>query len=208
MRRRIAIRGLVKSKRLVEQRLKAGVLPAQQTTLICWIEQLVGEVEAICARYHLSPDDLPTPSQRAYTYLKSLAEHGLPEDAQRSLPPPDPALVTSFRRVNRKYFDGRLAQPILAWSQRRTRREFGRYIPETDQLIISRTLAAPQIPDWVLDFVMYHELLHKHLGIRRCNGRSYSHTPEFRRAEQRYARYEPANRFLQELSARKSLRRK
>lgn len=205
--RKIAIRGLVKSRRLVEQRLKAGVLPAQEPILIRWIEQLVREVEEICARYNTRPDDLPAPSKNAYDYLKLLAVHGLPNNARRPVPPPDPVLAASFQRVNRKYFDGRLEQPILAWSQRRTRREFGRYLIETDQLIISRTLAAAKTPDWVLDFVMYHELLHKHFGVRRSNGRSYSHTPEFRRAERRYDRYEMANEYLKKLSAGKLPRR-
>jgi predicted metal-dependent hydrolase len=37
-----------------------------------------------------------------------------------------------------------------------------------------------------LDYVMYHELLHKKLKFRSESGRSYHHTPEFKELERRF----------------------
>jgi hypothetical protein len=109
-------------------------------------------------------------------------------------------LVEAFERINREYFGGSLAQPALAWSRGLTYREFGQYQPASDRVSISRSLAAPSVPGYVLDFVMYHELLHKKLGVKIVGKRHYAHTAEFHREEKRFPRYEEAKTCMNELS--------
>jgi hypothetical protein len=109
-------------------------------------------------------------------------------------------LVEAFERINRDCFAGSLPPPALTWSRGRTYREFGHYQPASDTVSISRSLDDPAVPGYVLDFVMYHELLHKKLGVKTAGGRSYAHTAEFRREEQRFPRYFEAKACLQELS--------
>ena len=46
---------------------------------------------------------------------------------------------------------------------------------------------------------MWHELLRKPISVKVVNGRRYAHTPEFRKEERGYKRYEDANVFLAEL---------
>jgi hypothetical protein len=65
--------------------------------------------------------------------------------------------------------------------------------------MISITLDGPQIPAYLLDFVMYHELLHKDLGFRESNGRRYAHTRNFREKERRFRFYSEAQDFLRQL---------
>ena len=66
---------------------------------------------------------------------------------------------------------GRLARPRLAWSATVARRLLGFYQPSADRLVISRALDAPGVPACAIELVMYHELLHKHLGVQLVNGR-------------------------------------
>ena len=66
-----------------------------------------------------------------------------------------------------------------------------------DRLIISQVFDSPKIPHWVLDYLMFHELLHKFLGIgRRDDGRRCMHGSEFREIEKQYAYFEEAQAFL------------
>ncbi|MBN1260895.1 MAG: M48 family metallopeptidase [Anaerolineae bacterium] len=103
-----------------------------------------------------------------------------------------------FERVNAAYFAGALARPRLTWNQILTHRKLGHYHPATDTLMISITLDAPGVPDYVIDYVMYHELLHKQLGVKLVNGRRRAHTADFRKAERAFPDYEKAEAFLRE----------
>ena len=108
-------------------------------------------------------------------------------------------LVDVFERVNAEYFEGRLDRPRLTWNKTITHRKLGHYQPAGDTVMISITLDGPQIPAYLLDFVMYHELLHKDLGFRESNGRRYAHTRNFREKERRFRFYSEAQDFLRQL---------
>jgi len=110
-----------------------------------------------------------------------------------------------FRRVNDHYFQGRLERPILTWNKTITHALFGHYVPATDTLMVSIALDARDVPSYVIDHVMHHELLHKKLGVRVVNGRRLAHTSEFRKQEQSFEQYQDAQEFLTKLS-RGSLR--
>lgn len=109
-------------------------------------------------------------------------------------------LAASFDRVNRSYFDGQLARPRLTWNRVFTGRKFGHFDPIRDTVMISCSLDHASVPEYVLDFVMYHELLHKHLGVDWRNGRAAVHTAEFREHERRFHRYGEAEVALKRLS--------
>ena len=106
-------------------------------------------------------------------------------------------LEAVFARVNRTYFDGELDRPrLLTWNARITRVKMGHYDFLRDAVMLSVTLDAPDVPDYVVDYVMYHELLHKKLGRQVVNGRHYAHTPAFREAERAFSHYGEAQAFL------------
>lgn len=104
-----------------------------------------------------------------------------------------------FERVNAAYFQGRLERPRLVWSRTLTGRLLGYYQHSTDRLMLSLTLDDARVPSSAIELVMYHELLHKHLGVQVVNGRHYAHTEAFRRAERQFREYAEAKAFLGQL---------
>lgn len=95
-----------------------------------------------------------------------------------------------FTRVNQDLFQGRLSWPRLSWSARESRRRLGFFDICADMVVISRTLDHPDVPAQVVEFIMYHELLHRVLPIERKNGRRQFHSPHFRSLEKNFPEYE------------------
>jgi hypothetical protein len=111
-------------------------------------------------------------------------------------------LEETFARVNATYFGRSMPKPKLSWNRTLTARKFGHYQPSRDMVMISVSLDDPEIPSYLLDFVLYHELLHKKHGAAIVNGRRQSHGPIFRADERRFAEYREAMQRLNELALR------
>jgi hypothetical protein len=47
---------------------------------------------------------------------------------------------------------------------------------------------------------MYHEMLHKKIGLKEVNGRRYAHTQAFRNAEKKFAAYQQAEDFIKKMN--------
>ena len=101
-----------------------------------------------------------------------------------------------FASLNSQYFDGALAKPRLGWSKRVWRTQLGCFDPALGQILINRQLDHPGVPECVVAYVLYHEMLHvKHpMKFERC--RRESHSLEFRKEERRFADYDRAMKFL------------
>ncbi|MEH1853429.1 MAG: M48 family peptidase [Nostoc sp.] len=104
-----------------------------------------------------------------------------------------------FDKVNREYFAASLAKPRLAWSRINTYRKFGHYESARDRVVMSLTLDDPKVPGFVVEFVLYHELLHKYHGIKWVQGKRMVHTKEFRVSESQFKSYKEASRWLEKL---------
>lgn len=110
-------------------------------------------------------------------------------------------LRESFARVNEHYFEGQMEAPRLAWGHGRATRKFGHYDFARDLLVLSAGLDRPGVPTRVVDFVMYHELLHKKHGLTLSEtGRLMGHTPAFRADEQLFEGWEEAELWLSRLA--------
>jgi len=110
-------------------------------------------------------------------------------------------LAVSFQRVVADYFGGSFPRPRLTWSRAFTGRKFGHYDSIRDTVMISCTLDRADVPEFVLDSVMHHELLHKKLGVRWHDGRMHAHPAEFRREERTFTQYAEADAILRRLAA-------
>ncbi len=111
-------------------------------------------------------------------------------------------LHKSFRRVNTEYFGGAMDKPVLTWSVKQAKRTLGRYDPERDVVVISRILDSPKISEEFLDFIMYHELLHKKHGIKLRGKRRQIHTPQFKEDEKKFRHYKKMKAFMEKLARR------
>ena len=103
-----------------------------------------------------------------------------------------------FARVNKAYFHNQLEKPQLSWSQKRSRRRLGSYSAQTDTVIITRSFDQLGIPDYVIDFIMYHELLHEKLGVKQANSGGHNHNKRFKDLERQFPYYEDANKWLKQ----------
>lgn len=106
-------------------------------------------------------------------------------------------LEALFHPINQEYFAGKMAKPRLTWNKTLTHRKLGHYEPLRDRVVMSRTLDSPDVPQIVVELVLYHELLHKHHGAKWLNGKRMVHTPEFRRCERQFQHYQQAQQWLE-----------
>jgi hypothetical protein len=101
-----------------------------------------------------------------------------------------------FARLNRRYFDDALPTPRLGWSSRVWRTQLGCFDPALEQIVINRQLDRSTVPEYVVAYVLYHEMLHLKHPIRFARCRRESHSPKFRKEEKRFADYQHAVKFL------------
>jgi hypothetical protein len=94
----------------------------------------------------------------------------------------NPALEQSFSRVNEKYFYGMLDKPNLRWGQENFSK-LGSYEYGANMVTISSIF---KDDEELLDYIMYHELLHKKHKFHTKEGRSYHHTKSFRDKEKEF----------------------
>ncbi len=104
-----------------------------------------------------------------------------------------------FSHLNRRYFHGKLHRPQLGWSSRHWRAQLGCFDPGLDQIVINTRLDNDQVPQFVVEYVMYHEMLHVRHPIRVAACGLQSHSAAFRAEERRYAHYNRARTFLERL---------
>ena len=105
-----------------------------------------------------------------------------------------------FARLNRQYFGARIEKPVITWSQRKTRRILGHHDRVYDTITISKTLDSPDVPEWFVEYILYHEMLHIKHPARLMNGRRYYHTGAFRIEERRFPYYREAQRWLERIA--------
>ncbi len=96
----------------------------------------------------------------------------------------DGDLLERARSLGRKHLGGRLPLRSASWSSRQQRR-WGSCTPDTGAIRLSTRLK--DCPDWVVDYVLVHELAH----LRVAN-----HSPEFWALVNRYPLAERARGFL------------
>lgn len=101
-------------------------------------------------------------------------------------------LNDSFDRINHRYFNGELPKPELSWSPKPSRRRLGYHDGHLNLIVISRWLDRKTVPEYILDYIMYHELLHMTVPAKVHNGRRQVHSREFKRLERRFERYHDA----------------
>lgn len=102
-----------------------------------------------------------------------------------------------FATVNAHYFGNALPKPMLTWSAKKTYRILGHHDATHNHITISQSLDSAETPRYIVEYVVFHEMLHIAHPTKTINGRRYFHTPEFRRDEQKFAKYDDAERWIE-----------
>jgi hypothetical protein len=101
-----------------------------------------------------------------------------------------------FEKVNLIYFAGKMTKPMLTWSARKTYRILGHHDPAHETIVISRSLDSRDVPKFVVEYVMFHEMLHVFHPTKNVNGRRMNHTREFRDHERKFIYYKEAEGWI------------
>lgn len=114
-----------------------------------------------------------------YTKFLKNVHIALPKESESSL------LLQKFTKVNEQYFDGLLEQPSLRWGTF-SRNKLGSYEYGSDTIVLSKYLE--HAPEEYLEYVLYHEMLHKKHKFTHTNGRSLHHGTAFKADEAKFPR--------------------
>lgn len=111
-----------------------------------------------------------------------------------------------YQEVNNEYFNGKLDLHITWFgkpAQRsRTRVTFGLYHDPLRLIKIHRMMDSPAFPDYVVSYVIYHEMLH-HVCPSYVDekGMNRVHSKEFKAKEKKYHHFSLAQRWIKEHQA-------
>jgi hypothetical protein len=106
-------------------------------------------------------------------------------------------LAPMFLRLNKEYFAGKLHRPRLGWSRRNWRAQLGCFDPGLDQIVMNKRLDEKEVPPYVVEYVLYHEMLHVRHPIRVAACGLQAHSAAFRAEERRFAHFARAHKFLE-----------
>ncbi len=105
-------------------------------------------------------------------------------------------LYDIYRRLNKNYFDNKLDLNIT-WGKRSSKtyvkkRQLGSYNKKDKLIRINPVLDNKKVPDFYIEFIVYHEMLHAVLDTKMANKRRIVHSREFKEKERHFYRYEDA----------------
>ena len=101
-----------------------------------------------------------------------------------------------FDDLNVRFFHGLLARPQMSWSPGHARNRLGHYDPAHNAIVISRVFDHPRVPQSVLEYVVYHEMLHLKHPVKVRGSRRCVHSAEFQADEKLFPAIAEAKKFL------------
>ena len=105
-------------------------------------------------------------------------------------------LDVMFEELNLRFFYGLLARPLMTWSGEYARNRLGHYDPAHNAIVVSRVFDHTRVPRLVVEYIVYHEMLHLKHPVRMRGSRRCVHSAEFQAEEQLFPRLDEAKRFL------------
>lgn len=105
-------------------------------------------------------------------------------------------LTAIFKKLNREYFEGKLDCKIT-WgkmppSKKRSSIRLGSFVEEDRLIRIHPLLDREEVPEEYIESIVYHEMIHAHLGISGQDSRRTRHGDEFRSLERKFIHYSRA----------------
>jgi hypothetical protein len=106
-----------------------------------------------------------------------------------------------FHSLNQQFFNGELSVTHLGWSLQNSRTILGHYDAGHGMIVINRALDSPTAPAHLVEYLVFHEMLHMRFPVERNGHRRVVHSREFRRAEREFPKYEEARKSLKHFHA-------
>jgi len=106
-------------------------------------------------------------------------------------------LEAVFEDLNFRFFHGLLARPQMSWSSERARNRLGHYDPAHNAIIVSRVFDDPRIPRFLVEYIVYHEMLHLKHPVKLRGSRRCVHPAEFQAEERLFPLLDEAKQFLE-----------
>ena len=91
-----------------------------------------------------------------------------------------------FNNLNIEYFENKLSVKYLGWSKSKSYTRLGYYDRERELLVISKIFDSKKVPINVVEYLVYHEMLHIFIPTTTVNGRRKIHPPAFRNLEKNF----------------------
>jgi predicted metal-dependent hydrolase len=104
-----------------------------------------------------------------------------------------------FEDLNRQYFHGLMARPLMTWSSERARNRLGHYDPAHNAIVVSSLFDQPRVPRYVVEYILYHEMLHLKHPVKLRGSRRCVHSAEFQAEERLFEKLDAAKDFLKRL---------
>jgi hypothetical protein len=101
-----------------------------------------------------------------------------------------------FDDLNRRFFHGLMGRPQLTWSREHARNRLGHYDPAHNAIVISKVFDHPQVPRYVVEYILYHEMLHLKHPVKLHGSRRCVHSREFQEEEKLFPELAHAKKFL------------
>ena len=107
-----------------------------------------------------------------------------------------------FEDINRVYFQNQLKKPILGWSLNKSYTRLGFYAEDKNLLVVSRIFDSSRVPLKVVEYMMYHEMLHIVIPTKVVNGRRRIHPSEFKKMDRSFPDYDEIQKWIKNFRAR------
>jgi len=106
-----------------------------------------------------------------------------------------------FDKINEQFFNGFLSSVNISfgkryYSKRHRSIVFGNYCPETNLIRINRSLDSDSVPEFFLEYIVFHEMLHAYLYL--LDSGSTGHTKKFKMMEKELPNLEKAEKWKRE----------
>ncbi len=108
-------------------------------------------------------------------------------------------LAEIFARLNHRFFNDELSYCRIGWSTRASRSVLGRYDPAHHTIMISKSLDSEAIPLDIVEYLVFHEMLHIRIPLERRGARRVVHSRAFHEAEKKFPNYRRVRERLKEI---------
>lgn len=115
-------------------------------------------------------------------------------------------LIDALHNINLQYF-ALNELPEIRWSKGQIKKHYrrltlGTYVPDKNLIRIHPLFREGILPEFVRDYVIYHEMLHfidRNRLKKRKRGRRKIHTPEFHQKERQFPRSKEAQLMIRQM---------